>query len=176
MGTKPPAAIDERISKDGRHGLGAASPLSTTTSSLQGRAGGSAFTPKRVELVFGPCSTQRAGKPSPRNACTAVAAPSVRSRVLVFTGPSASMARRGCRAPCYRLVTCWSITLVSSEISSSFLFYRSKQLSIPSKKLSILFYCSSNLSSKSRYTSASVGSSDPNSSCWETGPFTSGTA
>ena len=54
MGTKPPAAVVERISKDGGHNLGAASPLSTTTSSLQGRAGGSAFTPKLVELVFGP--------------------------------------------------------------------------------------------------------------------------
>ena len=54
VGTKPPGTVDERISKDGRHDLGVASPLSTTASSLQGRAGGSAFTPKLVELVFGP--------------------------------------------------------------------------------------------------------------------------
>ena len=40
MGTKPPAAVGERISKDGRHDLGAASPLSTTTSSREsGRVG-----------------------------------------------------------------------------------------------------------------------------------------
>ena len=37
--TKPPAAIVVRISKDGRHDLGAASPPSTKTSSLQGRSG-----------------------------------------------------------------------------------------------------------------------------------------
>ena len=54
VGTTPPAAVDERISKDGRHGLGAASPASTKTSSLQGRSGGSSFTPKLVELIFGP--------------------------------------------------------------------------------------------------------------------------
>ena len=29
VGSKPPAAVDERISKDGRHGFGDASPLST---------------------------------------------------------------------------------------------------------------------------------------------------
>ena len=39
--SKPPAAVGERISKDGRHDLGAVVPLSTRTSSLQGRAGGS---------------------------------------------------------------------------------------------------------------------------------------
>ena len=104
MGTKPPAAVGERISKDGRHDLGATSPLSTTTSSLQGRAGGSAFTPKLVELVFGPGLIRRAEKPSPRIACTAVAAPYVRSRVLVSAGPSASMARPGCRTPYSRRV------------------------------------------------------------------------
>ena len=54
MGTKPPAAVDERISMDGRHDSDAAVPLSTTLSSLQGRAGSSAFTPILVELVAGP--------------------------------------------------------------------------------------------------------------------------
>ena len=126
MGTKPPAAVDERISKGGRHDSDAASPHSTTKSSLQGRAGDSAFTPKLVELVFGSGSTRRAEKPSPCIACTAVAAPSVRSRVFVFVCPSASMARRGCRAPCSRRVTCSSIFLISSELSSSFLSHRSK--------------------------------------------------
>ena len=67
MGNKPPAAVDERIYKDGRHSI--------TTSSLQGRAGGSAFTPKLVELVFGPGSTRRAEKQSPSIACTAVRRP-----------------------------------------------------------------------------------------------------
>ena len=104
VGTKPPAAVGKRISKDGRHDWGAASPLSTMTSSLQGRAGGSAIMPKLVELVFVPGSTQQAEKLSPHIACIAVAAPSVRSRVFVFAGPSASMARRDCRASCSRRV------------------------------------------------------------------------
>ena len=34
VGTKLPAVVSERISKDGRHALGLASLLSTTTSSL----------------------------------------------------------------------------------------------------------------------------------------------
>ena len=62
MGTKPPAAVDGRISKDGRHDSDAAAPHSTTTSSLQRRAGGLAVTPGLVELVFGPGSTRRAEK------------------------------------------------------------------------------------------------------------------
>ena len=53
VGSKPPAAVVEHIQKDGRHDLGAAAPFSTKKSSLQGRAGGSAITPKQVE-VFGP--------------------------------------------------------------------------------------------------------------------------
>ena len=128
LGTKPPAVVDERISMDRKHDSDAAGPLSTTTSSLQGRAGGSAFTPKLVELVVGPVSTRRAEKQPPRIACAAVAAPSVRSRVLVLACPSVSMARRGCRAPCSRRVkrvynnfVCSSIL---SEISSSFLSHR----------------------------------------------------
>ena len=104
VGTKPPAAVDERISKSGRHDLGDVAPSSTKTFSLQGRLGGSAFTPKLVELVFGPGSTQRAERQSPRIACTAVAAPSVRPRVLMFACSSSSIARRGCRAPCSRRV------------------------------------------------------------------------
>ena len=103
MGSKPPAAVDERISKGEIHDLGAAGPFSTRTSSLQGRAEGSAFTPKLVEVVFGPGSAQLAEKLSPCIAYTAVAGPSVSSRVLVSAGPSASMARRGCRASCSRL-------------------------------------------------------------------------
>ena len=94
VGTKPPAAVDVRISMDGRHDLNAAAPHSTTLTSLQGmRAGGSAFMPKLVELV-GPGSTWRAEEQSPRIACAAVAAPSASSRVLVLACPSASMARR----------------------------------------------------------------------------------
>ena len=148
MGTKLPAAVDERISKDGRHDSDAAAPLSTTTSSLQGRARGSALTPKLVELVFGPGSTQRAKKPSPCIACNAVAAPSVRLRVLVSAGPSASMARRGCRASCSR----------HSERCS-------KSLVI----LSNLFYCCFERLIISRYSSASAGWPNPNFSIWWTG-------
>ena len=79
VGTKPPAAVGEPIFKDGRHDLGAASPPSTKTPSLQRRSGGSAFTPKVIE-EFGPSSTFCAVvQLSPRIAYTAVAAPSVRS-------------------------------------------------------------------------------------------------
>ena len=54
VGSKPPAAVGERISKDERHDLGAAAPFSTKTSSLQGKAEGLAFTPKQVEVVGPP--------------------------------------------------------------------------------------------------------------------------
>ena len=117
MGSKPPAAVSERISKDGRHNLGAAAPSSTKTSSLQGRSGGLAIMPKLVELVFGPGSVRQAEKLFPCIICTAVAAPSVRSRVLVFADPSASMTRRGCRASCYRLASRRSIAFISSGFS-----------------------------------------------------------
>ena len=103
VGSKPPAADGQRISKIGKHGLGDTSPFSTRMSSLQGRAGGSVIMPTLIELVFGSGATRRAEKLSPDIACTAVAAPSVRSRVFVFAGPSTSMARRDCRASCSRL-------------------------------------------------------------------------
>ena len=72
VGTKPPAAVDEHISKDGRHDSGDVAPSSTKTSSMIGRSGGLDFTPKLVELLFGPCSTRRAEELSPCIACTAV--------------------------------------------------------------------------------------------------------
>ena len=53
VGTKPPAVVGERISKDGRQDSGDVAPSSTKTSSQRGRSGGSAFTPKVIE-VFGP--------------------------------------------------------------------------------------------------------------------------
>ena len=62
--SKPPAAVGERISKSERHDFGATAPFSTTTSSLQGRAGGSAFTPKLVEHIESG-STRFAEKLSP---------------------------------------------------------------------------------------------------------------
>ena len=40
-GSKPPAAVSVLISTGERHGFGAAAPLSTMTSSLRGRVGGS---------------------------------------------------------------------------------------------------------------------------------------
>ena len=51
VGIKPPAAVVVCTSKGERHDLGAAATFSTTTSSLQGRAGGSTFTPKLVEHI-----------------------------------------------------------------------------------------------------------------------------
>ena len=50
-GSKPPAAVSVRVSKGERYRFGAAAPLSAKTSSQRGRAGGSAFMPKLVELV-----------------------------------------------------------------------------------------------------------------------------
>ena len=77
---KPPAAVDERISKDGRHDSGDVAPSLAKTSSLQGRSGGSAMAPKLFE-VFGPSFTCCAVvQLSPCIAWTVVAAPSVRSR------------------------------------------------------------------------------------------------
>ena len=64
VGSKPPAAVGERISEGERHDLGAASPFSTTTSSLQGRAGGSTSMAKLVEHI-GSVSTRLAEKLSP---------------------------------------------------------------------------------------------------------------
>ena len=51
VGTKPPAAVNERISKDGGHDSGDVAPSSTKTSSLQGISGGSASTPKVIEVL-----------------------------------------------------------------------------------------------------------------------------
>ena len=64
VGSRPPAAVGEHISKGERHDLSAAAPFSTKTSSLQGRAGGPVFTPKLVEQI-GSGSTRFAEKLSP---------------------------------------------------------------------------------------------------------------
>ena len=69
MGRKSPAAVGERISEDGRRDLGDAAPFSTRTSSLQEKVGRLAIMLTLVELVFGPGSTRRAQKLSPRIAC-----------------------------------------------------------------------------------------------------------
>ena len=63
-GSKPPVAVSVRISTGGRHDFGAAALLSTKTSYLRGRAGGSAVMLKLVELV-GPVSTLLAEQLSP---------------------------------------------------------------------------------------------------------------
>ena len=47
---------------------------------------------------------------------SAVAAPSVRSRVFVSAGPSSSTARRGYRASCSRLAKCCSKSIAISSI------------------------------------------------------------
>ena len=78
LGSKPPATVVVRICIDERHDLAAAAPFSTTTSSLQWRAGGSIFTSKLVES-YGPSWTLFAETLSRCIACTALAAPSVRS-------------------------------------------------------------------------------------------------
>ena len=139
-----------RISKGERHDLGAAAPFSTTTSSLQGRAGGSVFTPKLVEVVFGPASTRRAEKSSPCITCTAVAAPSVRSRVFVVRVRLPPWRDVAAERPALGL--CCSKSIV---VSSIFL---------------------SHTSSIFQYASTNVGWPDPNSFCWETRSLPSGTA
>ena len=47
-GSKPPVAVSVNISTGERHDFGAALPLSTRASSLEGRAGGSAIMSKLV--------------------------------------------------------------------------------------------------------------------------------
>ena len=151
MESKPPAAVGERISKDGRHDSGDVAPSSTKISSLEGRSGGSAYMPKVIE-VFGPSRTFcLVVQLFPRIACTAIAAPSVRSRVFVFVS-SASMTQRRCRASCSRrAASCSKSTVISSWNSSNFYLI-------------------------SRNAPASVGWPDPNSSCWGMGPLLSETA
>ena len=195
VGTKPPAAVDGRISMDGRHDVNAVAPHSTTLTSLQERAGGSAFMPKLVELV-GPGSTRRTEEQSPRIACAAVTAPSMRSRVLVLACPSASMARRDYRASCSRRAKCWSI-FISSEswlacpsasmarrdcrASCSWrakcwsIFISSESWSKRLIRLSNLLYCCFERLHISRSISASAGWPNPISS-WRTGPLPSETA
>ena len=165
-GEKPPAAVGVRISKGERHDFGALAPLPIRTPFLeQGRAGGPVkLSPKLAELV-GPVWTLFGEKLSPCFASTAAAASSVRSRVLVSDGTSASMVRRGCRASCSRPGKRCFVAPISS--ASSFIL---------SKWLSIHLSCLSNLPSKCRYTSTSVGWSDPNSSCWGMEPSPSETA
>ena len=51
VGRKSPVTVGEHISKGERHDFGVAAPFSTKTSSLQGKVGGSTFTPKLVELI-----------------------------------------------------------------------------------------------------------------------------
>ena len=65
-GSKPPATVGVRISKDERHDLGAATPLLTRASCLkEGRARGSVeSSPKLVEL-FGSGPTRFVEKLSP---------------------------------------------------------------------------------------------------------------
>ena len=61
--------------------------------------------------------------------------------------------------PSNLLEVCWSWSVAFISTSSS-----------------IIFSCLPNISSKSRYKSASMGWLDPNSSYWGTGPLPSGTA
>ena len=135
MESKPSAAVVVRIFKGGRHDLSAAVSLSTRAFSLkQGSAGRPVqLSPKLIEHI-GSGSTRLTKQISPYIACTAVAAPSVRSRVLVSAWPFASMARRGCRASCSRSAKYYSKRLViSMSLSNCF--------SCCSKWLFISFSC-----------------------------------
>ena len=67
VGSEPPAAVGERISKGERHDLGAAAPLSTRASSLkQGSAEGLVKSSPKLAELFGSGSTGFAEKLSPR--------------------------------------------------------------------------------------------------------------
>ena len=127
VGSKPPAADVVRIFKAERYDLGAAAPFSTTTSFLQWRVGGSAFTPKLLELVFGPGSTRPAEKLSLCIACTALAALSVRSRVLLSADSSATLVRRGYRASCFQAcftpIICSQILRIFWRFLALFIFF-----------------------------------------------------
>ena len=59
VGSKPPAAIGERISKGERHDLGVAAPLSTKASSLeQESAGGPVQSSPKLVVHIGSGSTR----------------------------------------------------------------------------------------------------------------------
>ena len=65
-GSKPPAAIGERISRGEIHDLGAAAPLPTSASSLdQERAGDPVESPPKLVEYIGSASTRFAEQPSP---------------------------------------------------------------------------------------------------------------
>ena len=119
MGSGPPVAVGERTSKGGRHDLGAAAPFLTPTSSHQESAGISTSTPKLVDNIESG-STRLTETLSSCIACTAVAALSMRSQVFVSAGPSASMARRVCRASCSRLAKRYFILNPRMLFQSSF--------------------------------------------------------
>ena len=132
VGSKPPAAVSMRISTDERHGFGAAAPLPTMASSLQGRAGGLVeSSPKLARHIGGPASTLFVEQLSPCFACSA-AASSVRLRVLMSGFMSASMARRSCRASCSKRPERCLVFLIFSVCSLKWLFIRFIQLSIES--------------------------------------------
>ena len=129
-GSKPPAAVNVRISTGERQDFGAATPLSTTVSSLQRRAGGSVeSSPKLVRHIDGPASTLFAEQLYPCFVGSA-AASSVRLRVLVSVGTSAFVIRRGFRASYSRPAKRCLVALTFSMSSSSFLSDLSKSSSI----------------------------------------------
>ena len=100
-GSKPSEDVGLRLSTGERHCFGTSAPLPTKASPMDvSGAGGSAFMPKLVKLD-GPSLTL-AGELSPSFTRSAVEAPSVRLRVLVYGFTPASLARRGCRASCVR--------------------------------------------------------------------------
>ena len=142
-----------RIFKGERHDLCAAVPCSTTTLSLEGRVGGSAFTPKVIELVFGPGSTRLAEKLSPCTACTALAARTrescrLRARLPPWQDVAAERPAPG---------------LLHADPSNSYV--------LPS-----IIHLPTSSSILRQYTPSSVGWPDPNSFCWGTRPLPSGTA
>ena len=115
MGSKPPAAVVVRISKGERHDLDAVVPLSTTTPSLQGRAGGSTFTPNMVEHIG---SGSTLGKKHIPMHCLYCFSGTLRARIFVSNGLSTSIPRRGCRASCSRPAKRCPVPLISSASTS----------------------------------------------------------
>ena len=117
VGGKPPTAVGVRISTGERHGFGAAAPSSTRASSLeQRRVGGPVeSSPKLVRQIGSVLTcTEELSPLIPRSAPTS----SIRLRVLMSVGTSASVTRRGCRASsCSRLAERCLVSLIFSVSS-----------------------------------------------------------
>ena len=94
-GSKPPAAVNMRISTGERHGFGTAAPSLTETSSMRGIVGGLVESSTKLARHIRWGSTFFAEQLSPCFVRPAAAC-FVRLQILMSVGTSTSVARRGC--------------------------------------------------------------------------------